>query len=165
MTQPGQFAPMPTPPEQRSAPPRAPPQQIKIASILLVVNLVLSLVVTILYVVDRHAILRLTLEQHPKLDPADARRTVNAQIWSRGAVNIVVALLYLFIISRLYRGKRWAWRRLVWLSVVGGLGLIFLLTQPYPAIFKVEQVVQLLVLAGIAACVLHPTTRAHYAKR
>ena len=52
----------------------------------------------------------------------------------------------------------------VWLSIAGCVGMIFLLTQHYPPIFKVEQVIQLLVLAGIAVCVLHPDTRAHYAK-
>ncbi len=33
---------------------------------------------------------------------------------------------------------------MVWLSGAGSLGIVYLLTQPYTAIFKVEQVIQLL---------------------
>ena len=44
----------------------------------------------------------------------------------------------------------------MWLSLAGCAGMIFLLTRHYPVIFKVEQVLQLLVLAAIAVCVLHP---------
>lgn len=156
--------PMPPAPAGDGIPSGPPPRQITVASVLLLVNLALSVCVTVLYIVDRHAIIRMTLDHSSKLSGADARRTVTTQIWVRGVVAIAVGVLYLFLISRLRMGKRWAWRRLVWLSIIGAIGILFLLTQPYPAIFKVEQVLQLLVLAAIAVCVLHPDTRRHYAK-
>jgi hypothetical protein len=140
----------------------APPRLVPIAAVLLMVNLALSVLVTILSFVYQDDIIRLTVSQSVPTDAA--RQAVITSLWVRAGANVLIGLLYIFFISRLYRGKRWAWRRLVWLSFAGGLGMIFLLTQHYPVIFKVEQVIQLLVLAAIAYCVLHPETRAHYAK-
>ena len=156
----------PAPPViEQPAPP--PPRQVRFAATLLMVNLGLSVLVTILSFVYKDDIIRLTMEQagaHPGAEAA-ARQAATVSLWVRAGVNVLVGVLYLFFISRLYRGKRWAWRRLVWLSIAGCLGMIFLLTQHYPVIFKVEQVLQLGVLAAIAVFVLHPDTRAHYAKR
>ncbi len=45
------------------------------------------------------------------------------------------------------------------------MNVLFLLTQPYTPVFKVEQVVQLLVLISIGACTLHPLTRAYVGPR
>ena len=145
---------------------RRPPRLVSVAAVLLMVNLALSVLVTIMSFIDRDEIVRLTLEHsNRQVVTDDARQAVISGLWIRAGANVLVGVLYIFFISRLYRGKRWAWRRLVWLSIAGGAGMIFLLTQPYPAIFKVEQVFQLLVLASIAFCVLHRDTRAHYAKR
>ena len=160
----GEFAHYPSaPPAPEGGPAPRPPRLVTYAAVLLVVNLGLSVLVTILSFVYQDDIIRLT-NVHAATDDV-VRQAVLTSLWVRAGVNVLVGLLYLFFISRLYRGKRWAWRRLVWLSVGGCAGMIFLLTQHYPAIFKVEQVLQLLVLATIAVCVLHPDTRAHYAKR
>jgi hypothetical protein len=140
----------------------APPRLVPVAAVLLLANLALSVLVTILSFVYQDDIVRLTAGQSVPTDAA--RQAVVTSLWVRAGVNVLIGVLYLFFISRLYRGKRWAWRRLVWLSIAGGVGMLFLLTQPYPPIFKVEQVLQFLVLAAIAYCVLHPQTRAHYAK-
>jgi uncharacterized membrane protein len=144
-----------------------PPRLVTVAAVLLMVNLALSILATLLSFVYQDDIIRVTMEQtHSQvLSDAAARQAVVSSLWVRAGVNVLVGLLYLFFISRLYRGKRWAWRRLVWLSVGGCAGMIFLLTQRYPIVFKVEQVLQLLVLAAIAFCVLHRDTRQHYAKR
>lgn len=148
------------PPEQ---PAPRPPRLVTIAAVLLMVNLALSILVTILSFVFRNDIIQATLNRAAVPDET-ARQAVATSLWVRAGANVLVGLLYLFFISRLYRGKRWAWRRLVWLSLAGCVGIVFLLTRPYPPVFKVEQVIQLLVLASIAFCVLHPDTRAHYAK-
>lgn len=146
-------------------PPAPPPRQVRLAATLLVVNLVLSILVTVLSVIERNQIIAVTLRAgHSGMTAAAARQAITVTLWTRAALNVVVGVLYVFLISRLYRGRRWAWRRLVWLSVAGSVGMIYLLSRPYPAVFKVEQVIQLVVLASIAACVLHPRTRAHYAK-
>jgi hypothetical protein len=139
-----------------------PPRLVTVAAILLMVNLALSVLVTILSFVYQNDIIALTAGRN--VPETAARQAIVTSLWVRAGANVLVGLLYLFFISRLYRGKRWAWRRLVWLSVAGCVGMVFLLTQHYPVIFKVEQVLQLLVLATIAVCVLHPETRAHYAK-
>lgn len=145
---------------------KRPPRLVDVAAVLLIVNLVLSVLVTVLSFVFEDDIIRVTLEHsNRQVVTEQARQAVVTGLWIRAGSNVLVGVLYLFFISRLYRGKRWAWRRLVWLSIAGAAGMIFLLTQPYPAIFKVEQVIQLLVLATIASCVLHRDTRAHYAKR
>src|SRR5690348_3924338 len=92
------------------------PKQVRVAAILLLVNLALSILVTILSFVYRDEIIRLTLEQSHNQAPTDAaRQAVVTGLWIRAGANVLVGLLYLFFISRLYRGKRWAWRRLVWL--------------------------------------------------
>ena len=152
------------PPAESAQPP---PRLVPVAAVLLMVNLGLSILVTILSFVYLDDIIRITLEQAPGSGGSDTatRRAVESTLWVRVGVNVLIGLLYLFFISRLYRGKRWAWRRLVWLSIAGCVGMVFLLTQHYPVVFKVEQVLQLLVLAAIADCVLHPDTRRHYAKR
>jgi hypothetical protein len=144
----------------------APPPQVRTAATLLIANLVLSVLVTVLSIIEKNQIVEVTLRSagHSGMTEAAARLAITVSIWSRAAANVVVGVLYVFLISRLYRGRRWAWRRLVWLSIAGSVGMIYLLTTPYPAIFKVEQVIQLAVLISIAVCVLHPRTRAHYAK-
>jgi hypothetical protein len=160
------FPAMPPPPPERVEPVGPPPRLVHIAVVLLIVNLALSVLVTVLSFVFEDDMIRVALEHsHRQVVTDTARQAVLTGLWVRAGSNVLVGVLYLFFISRLYRGKRWAWRRLVFLSIAGCLGMIFLLTQPYPAIFKVEQVLQLLVLAAIAVCVLHRDTRAHYAKR
>lgn len=160
----GEFPAMPRP-ELATDRPATPPRQVRLAATLLVVNLVLSIMVTVLSVAEKNQIIAVTLRAgHSGMTEAAARQAITTSLWTRAAANVVVGVLYVFLISRLYRGKRWAWRRLVWLSVAGSIGMVYLLTQPYPAVFKVEQVVQLAVLVSIAVCVLHPRTRAHYAK-
>lgn len=162
----GGFTPMPPPPPERVVPVGPPPRLVHFATVLLMVNLGLSILVTILSFVYQDDIIRLTLEHTHRADvTAAVTQAIKTSLWVRAGVNVLVGALYLFLASRLRRGKRWAWRRMVWLSIAGGIGMIYLLTQHYPVIFKVEQVLQLLVLAGIGYCVLHPETRAHFAKR
>lgn len=97
-------------------------------------------------------------QNYPAMPPAPAEPVARPP-------RLVPVAAVLLMVNLAHRGKRWAWRRLMWLSLAGCAGMIFLLTRHYPVIFKVEQVLQLLVLAAIAVCVLHPETRAHYAKR
>ncbi len=136
------------------------------ASVLLVVNLALSILVTVLSLTHIDSLIRVTLaHQHSAASPGSARQTVRNSLYVRAAVNVAVGVFYVFLITRLRRRKWWAWRRMVWISFAGSLGIIYLLTRPHTPVFKVEQVVQLLVLASIGACVLHPATRAFLGPR
>ncbi len=142
------------------------PRTVTLASALLLVNLGLSVLVTILSLIEVDTLVRLALaRQHAnggaRLTPA----AVRAGLYVRAAVNVAIGVWYFFLISRLRRGRRWAWRRMVWISAAGSLGVVYLLTQPYTTIFKVEQVVQLAILIAIGACTLHPTTRAFIGPR
>jgi hypothetical protein len=165
----GGFRPMPAAPAPVAPVAGPPPPQVRYAVILLLVNLALSVLVTVLSLVLKDEVIRTTLEharsQGDTVTEETERTAIVASLWIRAGVNVLVGILYVFLISRLYRGRRWAWRRLVWLSVVGAVAMVFLLFQPYPVIFKVEQVIQCGVLVALAACVLHPAVRAHYAKR
>src|SRR5690349_1184162 len=108
------FPAMPPPPPERVEPIGPPPRLVHIAVILLIVNLALSVLVTVLSFVFKDDIIRLTLERsHNQVASDAARQAVVTGLWVRAGTNVLVGVLYLFFISRLYRGKRWAWRRLV----------------------------------------------------
>jgi len=109
--------------------------------------------------------LGLAHRSHSNVSADSARSAIRSTPYIRAAVNVLVGVFYIFLIIRLRQGRWWAWRRMVWLSGAGSLGIVFLLTQPYTGIFKVEQVIQLLVLLSIGACTLHPLTRAYVGPR
>ncbi len=142
------------------------PSTVTLASVLLVVNLVLSILVTVLSLTHTDTLVRLALaRQHSGLSTQSTQQGVKDGLYGRAVVNIAIGVWYFFLITRLRHRRWWAWRRMVWISAAGSLGIIYLLTQPYPAIFRVEQVVQLVVLAAIGACTLHPATRAFVGPR
>ncbi len=136
------------------------PATVTLASVLLVVNLALSILVTVLSLTHSDALVRLALaRQHGGLSAHATRQVVRDGLYERAVVNLAIGVWYFFLVTRLRRRRWWAWRRMVWISAVGSLGIVYLLTQPYTAVFKVEQVVQLVVLVSIGACTLHPATR------
>jgi hypothetical protein len=92
------------------------------------------------------------------VDPA----VVNTVVWIRAAGVLVLALMSLRWVAQFARGSRSAYRRLVWISVAGSVGiaaLALLPDSPYPAWVRAEQAVQGLVLVALAFTLLRPKVR------
>ncbi|MEV0237915.1 hypothetical protein [Nonomuraea sp. NPDC050786] len=91
-------------------------------------------------------------------DPA----AVNALVWIRAAGLLVLALFSLRWAAQLGRGSRGAYRRLLWISIAGSLGiaaLALLPDSPYPLWVRIEQAVQGLVLVALAVTLLSRQVR------
>lgn len=135
--------------------------------VLLVVNLALSLALTLATVVLRHSIVDYQLDHRHIADPA-VRSTLRHgyvyAILARAFGNIVLSIVYAFLVRALFRGRRWAYRRVIWLSAAGIVALALIQTSPYPAWMRVEQIAQALVLAAMLYTVTRPDVRAYFAK-
>ncbi len=131
------------------------------------INLALSLALTIATVIARHSIVNYQLD-HRHITGAALRQMLrNSYTYSiigRVVGNIVVSIVYVFLVRALFRGRRWAYRRVIWLSIAGIIALLDLQLTPYPAWMRVEQFVQALVLAALVYFVLRPEVRTHFAK-
>jgi hypothetical protein len=91
-------------------------------------------------------------------DPA----AVNAVVWIRSAGVLLLALLALRWAAQLGRGSRGAYRRLLWVSIAGSLGIAALALSPdspFPLWFRVEQAGQGLVLVALAVVLCTPQVR------
>lgn len=91
-------------------------------------------------------------------DPA----AVNTVVWIRAAGVLVLALFSLRWAAQLGRGSRSAYRRMLWISIAGSLGiaaLALLPDSPYPLWVRIEQAVQGLVLVALAVTLLRPRVR------
>ncbi|KAB8191066.1 hypothetical protein FH608_031040 [Nonomuraea phyllanthi] len=89
---------------------------------------------------------------------------VNPTVWIRAVGVLVLSLLYLRWAARLRGGSRRVYRRLLWVSVAGSLGiaaLALLPGTPYPAWVRVEQAVQGVILLALAWVLTRPAVRAH----
>ncbi len=142
----------------------APPVGITAVSALLVLNLALSVGVTIASLTHIDELIRVALahQNTQGLQIDTLRESLRAGLYGRAVANVVVAVVYAFLIRGLRAGKRRAWRRAARLSTLGAVGLVYLLTRPYPAAFKAEQVVQVVVLGAVAAILFSPAMRAHF---
>ena len=92
-------------------------------------------------------------------DPA----AVNVVVWIRAAGVLALALLALRWAAQLGRGSRGAYRRLLWVSIAGSVGIAALALSPdspFPLWFRVEQSAQGLVLVVLAGTLLRPAVRA-----
>jgi hypothetical protein len=92
------------------------------------------------------------------VDPA----VVNTVVWIRAVGVLVLALMSLRWVAQLAEGSRSAYRRLVWISVAGSVGiaaLALLPDSPYPVWVRVEQAVQGVVLVALAVTLLRPRVR------
>lgn len=164
-----QLAPIDEPAEVRRTPPAALHPVIR----LLLVNLALSIGLTVVVLLLRHSVINYQVEHthlssNPRLDPAEQRRIVRQSatlaVYSRIVGNVIVAVVYYFLVRSLLRGKRRAYRRVLWLSIAGIASLGLLWTQPYPNWMRIEQVGQGFVLAAILYQVTRPEVRAFFAK-
>jgi hypothetical protein len=146
------ISPMPPPPPPASdGPATAPdaPGELRKIVVLLIVNLALSIALTIATVIARHSIVDYQLDH----------RHITGVVG-----NIVVSVVYVFLVRALLRGRRWAYRRVIWLGTGGILALLLIQLTPYPVWMRAEQLVQALILAALVYFVLRPEVRAHFAK-
>lgn len=142
------------------------PRELRWVVILLVANLALSLALTVVTVLARHNIVNYQLDHRHITDPtqrAALRDGYLSAIIGRVVGNIVVSVVYAFIVRALLRGRRWAYRRVTWIGVAGIVSLIALQFSPYPAWMRAEQLVQAAVLAALVLCVRRPQVRAYFA--
>jgi uncharacterized membrane protein len=154
------------------APP--PPKSLHPVIYLLIANLAMSLLLTILVFIFKDTVIDFQvahyhIKQDRDLTPEQqldlARTSAKVGVWSRVAGNIVVAVVYWFLVRSLLRGKRRAYIRVLWLSIAGIVSLVFLWIYPYPAWIRIEQVLQSFILVGILYRVTRPEVRAYFAKQ
>ena len=142
-------------------PPR--PAALRPVVALLLTNLGLSIALTGAVLAMRHSVVTYQLDHRniPADLRSDFRQAYERAIWTRVLGNLVASVVYTFLVRALLHGRRWAYRRVLWLSIAGvvGLGLLFL--TPYPAWVRVEQVLQMAVLAALLYFVTRPDVRAY----
>ena len=134
------YPPAPPPPAPPPEPPESgwqdAPGELRPVVILLLINLGLSIVLTIVTVFARHSIVNYQLDHRHITDPAQRsalRAGYTAGIIGRVVGNIVVSVVYAFLVRALVRGRRWAYRRVILLGCVGIVALIVVQITPYPA--------------------------------
>ena len=136
--------------------------------VLLLVNLGFSLVLTVLMLVFRNQLVNYQLGHlnlPPGTDLAAVRVQLRGQVWSRSVGVLVVTVVYALLIRRLLAGKRRAYLRVIWISVAGLLGIVFLVVAgQYPVWMRVEQTAQAVVLASLLWAVTRPAVRARFPK-
>jgi MFS family permease len=157
---------MPPPP---AAPPPGeqpiPPAALRPVVALLITNLALSIVLTILVFALKDSIITYQLDHRHITDPdtrASLRSAYSAGVWGRAIGNVVVSVIYAYLVRALLRGRRWAYRRVILLGIFGIIALGLLWLTPYPSWIRVEQIVQSLVLAALLYFVTRPAVREHF---
>jgi len=158
-------APPPPPVPTYGPPPAMPPvprpAALRPVVVLLLTNLALSIALTVAVLALRHSVIDYQLD-HRNVPPelrADLRHTYESAIWSRVIGNLIASIVYTFLVRALLHGRRWAYRRVLWLSIAGLIGLALLFLTPYPAWVRVEQVLQMAVLAALLYFVTRPDVR------
>jgi hypothetical protein len=134
---------------------------------LLMVNLGLSILLTVTVLLLRHSVITYQLDHRHIADPnlrSTLRRSYSASMWGRVIGNIVASIVYVFLVRALLRGRRWAYRRVILLGAAGIVGLVLIQATPYPPWMRAEQLAQALVLAALLYFVLRPEVRSHFAK-
>jgi hypothetical protein len=142
------------------------PRELRPVVVLLALNLALSIAVTIATLLTRHSIVTYQLDHRHITDPAQRQLLRSSYIYgivSRAVINVVVSVVYVFLVRALLRGRRWAYRRVILIGAIGILGLVILQFTPYPAWLRIEQALQAVVLATLLWFVLRPGVRAHFA--
>jgi hypothetical protein len=157
------------PPPPESAVPAAvpPPPQLRPVVTLLMVNLGLSILLTVAVLLLRHSVVTYQLDHSHVTDPtlrSTLRKSYGASMWGRVLGNVVASVVYVFLLRALLRGRRWAYRRVILLGAAGILGLLLIQMTPYPPWMRAEQLAQALILAALLYFVLRPEVRSHFAK-
>lgn len=162
------FSPYPSapPPPEPPAEPIIAPRPLRVVVALLIANLALSIALTIAVLIARHSVIGYQLDHRHITDPSQRqllRRTYADALWVRVVGNVVVSVVYVFLVRALLRGRRWAYRRVIWIGIAGSLALLFVQLTPYPLWMRAEQVVQALVLLTLVYFVTRPEVRSHFA--
>jgi predicted histidine transporter YuiF (NhaC family) len=134
---------------------------------LLLTNLCLSIGLTVAVLILRGSIVNYQLNARHIVNPeqrAFLRDSYSYSVWSRAAGNAIASVVYAFLVRALLRGRRWAYRRVVYLGAAGIVGLLLIQLTPYPAWMRAEQILQAAVLAALLYLVLRPEVRSHFAK-
>ncbi|MGX7679365.1 hypothetical protein ACSMXN_10755 [Jatrophihabitans sp. DSM 45814] len=151
-----------------------PPRSLHPLIYLLIANLAMSLLLTVLVFTFKHSVINYQVAHHhlshdSSLTEAEQQRifrqAANAAIWSRVAGNVVVAIVYVFLVRALLRGRRRAYLRVHWLSIAGIASLALLWINPYPFWMRAEQVLQAFLLVAILYRVTRSEVRTYFAKR
>jgi len=143
------------------------PRALKPVLGLLLANLALSVGLTVAVLIKHTSVINYQLAHHHLSDPSQRsteRTSLEAGLWSRVGGDVIVSIVYAFLVRALLRGRRWAYRRVILIGAVGMFGLLVIQTTPYPTWVRVEQLVQALILAALLYFALRPEVRAHYAK-
>jgi hypothetical protein len=157
---------MPPPPQVAldGGPPA--PRALRPVVVLLIANLTLSVLLTIAVLIAHNSVIDYQIAHHhgASVDPQTLRDTYLGSMWGRLAGNVIVSVVYVFLVRALMRGRRWAYRRVIIVGAAGIVALGLIQLTPYPWWMRAEQVVQALVLAGLLYFVLRPGVRGHFAK-
>jgi hypothetical protein len=144
---------------------------LRLVIVLMFVNLGLSVVLTVLTLLLHNSVVDFQLAHAnlpPDADPAtvDAvRKTLQAAVWSRVVAVLVVSGFYIWRAFALRRGSRRAYLRLIWICVIGLLGIVYLIAAAqYPVWMRVEQVLQGLVLIALLVAVTRKEVRYRFVK-
>ena len=147
-------------------PHRAPPPELRRVVALLLANLGLSALLAVLFVVFHTSLVDYQiahLNLPPDADVAAVRTGLAAGLWTRAITVVIIAVVYVFVIRSLRRGRRRSWFRVLILSVVSLAGIVYLVSSgQYPAWVLVEQAVQALVLLALLWAATRPGVRAHF---
>jgi hypothetical protein len=160
------YPPMPPPPARTPVEVGPRPPALHFVVVLLLVNLGLSILLTVAVLIARHSVVTFELDHRHVVDPdqrVTLRRAYTTSLWTRVLANIIASVVYVFLVRALLRGRRWAYRRVIWLGGIGIVGLLVVQLTPYPIWMRAEQGVQALVLAALVFFVLRPEVRAHFA--
>jgi hypothetical protein len=156
---------MPPPPPPPLVETPLPPRALRPVVVLLLVNLGLSILLTVLVFVTRNSIINYQLDHQHVTDPhqrEQLREIYANSMWGRVAGNVIASVIYAFLVRALLRGRRWAYRRVIFLGIAGVVALALLWVTPYPPWMRVEQVVQSLVLVALVYFVTRPDVREHF---
>lgn len=169
--QPGQPEFQPAPPVVLPPDPAQQPMDsaLRLVITLMFVNLGLSVVLTILLLIFHNSIVDYELARTtipPGVDTATIRTSLQGALWGRLAGVVLVSALYIWRSFALRRGRRRAYLRLIWICVIGLLGIIYLIVAAqYPVWMRVEQVLQGVVLIALLIAVTRKPVRDRFAKQ
>jgi hypothetical protein len=160
----------PPPPESAEPdglPAPEPPQALRPVVTLLMVNLGLSVLLTVVVLLARHSVITYQLDHRHITDAAERstlRKSYSVSLWGRVLGNIVVSIVYVYLVRALLRGRRWAYRRVILIGAVGTLGLLLTQLTPYPPWMRAEQLALGVVLGTLLYFVTRPEVRAYFDK-
>ena len=164
------YPPAPPPPSDPSRDPAADPgeapRDLRRVVVLLLINLGLSVLLTVITLLARHSVVSYELD-HRHIVDAQQRATLRTTYTGRAVRPRRRQRRgqhpLRFLVRALFRGRRWAYRRVIWVGGAGIVGLVIIQTTPYPPWMRAEQLLQAAVLATLVWFVTRPAVKAHFA--